>query len=80
MEHKQIEIDHLLSREEVAKIYGVSIPTVDRWAREGTLPPAFKIGKTTRWRTSDIKKHIAGEARHTHGSLKRVRPVYAGAK
>ena len=76
----KLGIDHLLSRKELAEIYGVSVPTIDRWASAGKLPKAVKLAHTTRWRTSDIKKHIAGEARHTHGAVKRVRPVYAGAK
>ena len=68
-------IDHLLNRKVLAAIYGVSVPTIDRWASAGKLPKAVKLAHTTRWRTSDIQRHIAGG-----GEVQRVRPTYTGAK
>lgn len=44
---------------EVARILGVSVPTIWRWTKSGQLPQPKKYGaSTTRWSGSEIAKHI----------------------
>lgn len=43
---------------QVAKRYGVSVPTVWRWARLGVLPKPTKIGPNTRrWHIPTLDDH-----------------------
>jgi predicted DNA-binding transcriptional regulator AlpA len=46
---------------EVATIYGVSVPTVWRWAKIGALPKPQKLGmNTTRWDGAEVAQHFNG--------------------
>jgi excisionase family DNA binding protein len=48
-----------LTVREVAKIYGVSVATIWRWAREGSIPKPKKYGiATTRWIGAELKAAI----------------------
>ena len=41
---------------EVAKRFGVSRPTIWRWAKAGGFPSPFEVSSgTTRWRLSDLR-------------------------
>ena len=51
----------LLPVAEVAELLGVSIPSVWRYAANGTIPKPIKLGGATRWRRSEIEALIAGE-------------------
>lgn len=47
--------EQLLRAWDVAKLLGVSIPTVWRWTREGKLPQPMKITqRITVWRKTEI--------------------------
>ncbi|HRC37703.1 MAG TPA: transcriptional regulator [Rubrivivax sp.] len=39
----------------VAGLYGVSVVTAWRWARNGTLPAPTKRGGVTTWRVGDLR-------------------------
>jgi predicted DNA-binding transcriptional regulator AlpA len=44
----------------VAALWGISSPTVWRWAKEGLLPAPVKLGpNTTAWRVSDLRNAFA---------------------
>ena len=43
----------------VAKLYGVSLATVWRWAREGRIPKPHKFGPmTTRWNVGELRASL----------------------
>lgn len=47
--------EQLLRAWDVAKLLGISIPTVWRWTREGKLPQPMKITqRITVWRKTEI--------------------------
>lgn len=51
----------LLTASEVSARFRVSTSTVYRWAREGQLE-VVRIGKTVRYRSSDVERLIRGAA------------------
>jgi excisionase family DNA binding protein len=65
------ELD-LVSRKEIMSAFGVSDPTLRCWMRKFGLP-FIKIGKTIRFRRSDIlafaERHSAKSAPEGEGSL-----------
>jgi len=48
------ESNRLLSRREVAAIFGVSPHTVYRWAREGRLPVLMTLGGRRRYPAEEV--------------------------
>lgn len=48
------ELRRLLSRREVAAIFGVSPHTIYRWAREGRLPILMTLGGRRRYPAEEI--------------------------
>jgi predicted DNA-binding transcriptional regulator AlpA len=55
----------------VATLYGVSVPTVWRWARSGILPAPSKTVGTTSWRVGEIRANMKERAATgTEGSSK----------
>jgi len=50
------EPDRLLSRHEVAAIFGVSPHTVYRWAREGRLPVRMTLGGRRRYPADEVER------------------------
>jgi excisionase family DNA binding protein len=46
--------DHLLRVGEVARALGASVRQVWKLTADGALPAPGKLGKSTRWRASDI--------------------------
>ena len=58
--------DELLSTKAVAELLGVSVGTINRWAKEKTrIAPVTKMGVNTGaylWRRSDIVEYIARQA------------------
>lgn len=52
-----------ISRYNLAEQFGVSAQTIDRWVRNGHLPPPIKLGKgrnsPTRWRQSTVDSFVA---------------------
>jgi prophage regulatory protein len=56
---KPNEIEHLLTKEQVAKRLNVSIATIKRWMANGKLPKPVRFNKRTiRWRPEDIEDFI----------------------
>lgn len=56
----QVASDRLLTDKTVAEKLGVSVSTVWRWAREGSIPKPVKLGKnTSRWKESSIQSFLA---------------------
>lgn len=45
----------LMTRAEVRKLFGVSMPTLIRWAKEKTLP-CLHLNRCVRYRVSDVKR------------------------
>lgn len=46
--------DKLLNAEDVATLLGVAVNTVRSWRQQNRLPKAIKLGRSVRWRRSDI--------------------------
>jgi hypothetical protein len=53
------ERDVLLTRREAAKYLRKSVPTLERWAREGIGPKPVKVKRTVHYRLCDLR--AAGE-------------------
>ncbi len=47
----------LMTRAEVRKLFGVSMPTLIRWAKEKTLP-CLRFNRSVRYRMSDVKRAL----------------------
>lgn len=52
----------LLKAPEVARVLGVDVRTVWRWASSGTIPAPLRIGGTTRWRRSELDAFLDAKA------------------
>lgn len=50
------EVPRLMSRREVAALFGVSPHTIYRWAREGRLPVLMTLGGRRRYPTEEIMR------------------------
>lgn len=50
----------MVSKKEIAKHFGVSIPTVDRWIKAGV--PHYKIGKLVRFEIEEVKEWFRNES------------------
>ena len=51
--------DYRITVKEVARMYGVSVPTIWRWSKiDPNFPKAHKIVGTTRWMLSEVQDHI----------------------
>jgi excisionase family DNA binding protein len=48
-----------LSRGDVARLFGVSVSTVTRWARTGLIPAVRTPGGHYRFRADDIRRAVA---------------------
>ncbi len=59
--------DTLLRDKEVAAQLRVSVPTVWRRVKDGTIPKPLKIGSLSRWQQSDIKAVIDAARRRSVG-------------
>ena len=44
-----------LSVKTIAERYELSVPSIWRMAREGTIPKPIKIGGSTRWKLADLE-------------------------
>jgi excisionase family DNA binding protein len=72
-----IESDYYVDRKEVARVLGISIPTVHRILRNGAngRPPLphFRVGVAIRIKVSDLEKWIESEPTPTKPVLGRPR-------
>lgn len=50
----------LLDNESAAEFLGVSPTTLPRWRWAGTGPAYLKVGRSIRYRRSDLEKWLAG--------------------
>ena len=48
----------LMTRTEVAKFFGISPRTLDRWARDGIELPFVRINGTIRYRDKDLEEFM----------------------
>jgi excisionase family DNA binding protein len=58
----ELNIEKLVGREEISKIFGISIETVDRLTKDSGLP-YYKLGRFTKFRVSEIERWLK-ERRH----------------
>ena len=56
----------MVGKEEVAKMLGMTIRTVDNWMSRGLLP-YFKIGRSVRFRMDDVMQHLNQSTRVCRG-------------
>jgi excisionase family DNA binding protein len=61
-------VDELLTRAEVAAIFGVTPKTVTRWAAQGRVPTIRTLGGHRRYRVSDIERVLVGGTSKRAGS------------
>ena len=54
----QTEFDQLLTVKQVAQRAAISVASVWRLSKSGDLPRPVRIGRSVRWRASDLQKHI----------------------
>lgn len=56
-------VDRILRPRQVADRFGVSLPTLWRWRRDGQLPEVIRLSPgCVGWRTSDIDAWVAARA------------------
>jgi excisionase family DNA binding protein len=71
--YKSLEPQPFLTPQEVSDLLRVSVYTIRRWIKEGTLP-AFKVGRGWRIRESDLDAWLVGQRPHLQtGSYPAVR-------
>ncbi len=51
--------DRLLSTKQVQGYIQASRVSIWRWEKEGKFPKHVKVGRTTRWRESEVQQWIA---------------------
>lgn len=47
-----------LTRQQAAAYLGVSVPSLARWASQGTGPAHYKLGRFTRYRQDDLDEFV----------------------
>jgi hypothetical protein len=52
--------DTLLTRREAAQYLRKSVPTLERWAREGIGPKPVKVNRTVHYRLCDLRAAARG--------------------
>jgi excisionase family DNA binding protein len=53
-----INAEELLTRREVAAVFGVTAKTVTRWAAQGRVPTIRTLGGHRRYRAADIERAL----------------------
>ena len=59
---EQSEVEPFLNKREVAERLGIKLRTCDAWMAEGRLI-FYKVGRSVRFRWSEIQAHLAQTAR-----------------
>lgn len=57
------ELDPLLSTEELADYVGKPIGTIYKWRTKGVGPRGIKVGRTTRYRASEVRRWLEEQER-----------------
>jgi len=65
-------VEPLVSKKEVAKHLGVQVRTVDNWIGRGYIP-YYKVGRSVRFRLSDVQAHLDQRHRIDRGGSWRRR-------
>jgi excisionase family DNA binding protein len=58
----QSDQDVLLTREETAAYLRCSLPTLEVWARNGEGPRVVRVGRSVRYRLSDLRAFVERDA------------------
>ena len=63
MAETQIKTERIaLTAQEVAHRYGITAPTVHRWAQRGAMPPCRVLGRgVSRWIMADLREWEASD-------------------
>lgn len=62
----------LVTTEQVARFFGVSVRTVNAWVREGRIPVVRPSRKTVRFRLSDVEHALTQRARQSESDTSQV--------
>lgn len=57
--HTPVENDRLLKQPEVERILGMSAASLEQWRLKGKGPKFCKLGRSVRYRESDLRAYIA---------------------
>lgn len=55
-------LERMLSSAEVSDLLGVPVRTLDNWAHQKTGPAFFKVGRSRRYKESDVERWLAANA------------------
>lgn len=55
------DFDQLLTVKQVADRAAISVASVWRLSKSGGLPKPVRIGRSVRWRASDLQQHLAAQ-------------------
>jgi hypothetical protein len=67
--------DPMLSRQEVAELYGISVDCLAAWAYKGAPAPGLpyaRIGRVARYKRSDVERFVAARTAGSaaeHGAM-----------
>ena len=53
-----VQVEELLSTEDVADVLGIPLATLRKWRFEGRGPKGFRIGRHVRFRPSEVQRWI----------------------
>lgn len=53
-----MSVEQLYDRSDLARLLGVSIKTLEKWAWEGKGPEFVKVGHLVRYRPSDVAAYL----------------------
>jgi predicted DNA-binding transcriptional regulator AlpA len=57
-----LSMQRILCRAQVAQLYGISLPTLNRLRRAGKLPPAIQLSeRRIGWRVHDLIEHLKAQ-------------------
>jgi excisionase family DNA binding protein len=54
--------ERLLTQQQLADYLGVSVPTIQRWRRQGTGPPFLLLGTRPRYRRAQVDAWLDEQA------------------
>lgn len=63
----RIDLDRLMTVEEVADYLNVPVSTLYQWRHKGTGPRAFRVGRFLRYDPSNIRAWLHEHAETSHG-------------